>query len=229
MLEVLTGLVSGTVSGTGMGGGTILILILSVFMGIEQHTAQATNLVFFVPTSISAIITTIKDKLINWKVGIPVAIAGIVGAIIGAKISVNMDVKHLKKYFGIFLILISIYEIYSLIRQYKKDRKSNNKNIEKNKLWFNEVWILGTAPQNHQIWGFWGLSWIHLSNWKSKWVHSYKSQFILERRMKMKFVKGMIIGTAIAAGMAIMYNEGMMNKKTIMKKGRQLAKKVGVI
>lgn len=123
MLEVLTGLVSGTVSGTGMGGGTILILILSIFMGIEQHTAQATNLVFFVPTSISAIITTIKDKLINWKVGIPVAIAGIVGAIIGAKISVNMDVKHLKKYFGIFLILISIYEIYSLIKQYKKRQK----------------------------------------------------------------------------------------------------------
>lgn len=43
----------------------------------------------------------------------------------------------------------------------------------------------------------------------------------------MKFVKGMIIGTAIATGMAIMYNEGMMNKKTIMKKGKQLAKKIG--
>lgn len=129
MLEVITGLISGMVSGTGMGGGTILILILSVFMGIEQHTAQATNLVFFVPTSISAIITTIKEKLINWKIGIPVAISGIVGAILGAKISVNMDVEHLKKYFGIFLIMISIYEIYSLIKTYKKDKKINNKNI----------------------------------------------------------------------------------------------------
>ncbi len=43
----------------------------------------------------------------------------------------------------------------------------------------------------------------------------------------MKFVKGMIIGSAIATGMVIMYNEGMMNKKTIMKKGKQLAKKIG--
>ena len=43
----------------------------------------------------------------------------------------------------------------------------------------------------------------------------------------MKFVKGMILGTAIAAGMAIMYNEGMMNKKKVMKKGRELAKKMG--
>lgn len=128
MLEILTGLISGIVSGTGMGGGTILILILSVFMGVEQHTAQATNLVFFVPTSLTAIITTIKDKLINWEIGVPVAIAGIVGAIIGAKTSVNMDVNYLKRYFGIFLILISIYEIYSLIMQYKKEQKTNNKN-----------------------------------------------------------------------------------------------------
>ncbi len=70
MWEFLTGLISGTVSGTGMGGGTILILVLSVFLGIEQHVAQATNLVFFVPTSISAIIVSIKSKLIEWKIGI---------------------------------------------------------------------------------------------------------------------------------------------------------------
>ena len=127
MLEILTGVISGTVSGTGMGGGTILILILSVFMGIDQHIAQATNLVFFVPTSITAIITTIKEKLINWKIGIPVAIAGIAGAIIGAKISVNMDVNHLKKYFGIFLMIITIYEIYSFIKQNKKSINTNNK------------------------------------------------------------------------------------------------------
>ncbi len=43
----------------------------------------------------------------------------------------------------------------------------------------------------------------------------------------MKFVKGMILGTAIAAGMAIMYNEGIMNKKRVMKKGKELAKKIG--
>ncbi len=127
MLEFFTGIISGTVSGTGMGGGTILILILSVFMGIDQHIAQATNLVFFVPTAITAIITTIKDRLINWKIGIPVAIAGIFGAMLGARISVNMDVNILKKYFGFFLILITIYEIYSLVKQYIIDKKRNNK------------------------------------------------------------------------------------------------------
>lgn len=127
MLEFFTGIISGMVSGIGMGGGAILILVLSVFIGVDQHIAQATNLVFFIPTSISAIITTIKEKLINWKIGLPVAISGVVGAIIGAKISVKLDVKYLKRYFGIFLMLITIYEIYSLVIQYKKERKSNNK------------------------------------------------------------------------------------------------------
>ncbi len=96
MWEIVTGLISGTVSGTGMGGGTILILVLSIFLVVEQHVAQATNLVFFVPTSISAIIVSIKSKLIEWKIGITLAISGVVGAIIGANISSKMNVKVLK-------------------------------------------------------------------------------------------------------------------------------------
>lgn len=123
MLEFFTGVISGIVSGAGMGGGAILICILSVFMGIDQHVAQGVNLIFFVPTSISAIITTCKEKLINWRIGIPIAISGIGGAILGAKISVNMNINKLKKYFGVFLILITIYEIYSFINQYKISKK----------------------------------------------------------------------------------------------------------
>lgn len=123
MLEVLTGLISGIVSGTGMGGGTILILVLSVFIGIEQHTAQATNLIFFVPTSIAAIIIALKEKLIEWKTGRNIAVAGIVGAIIGSIIMSKLEVKLLRKCFAIFLAIIAIYEIYSLKKQYNSYSK----------------------------------------------------------------------------------------------------------
>ena len=50
MIESLIGLVSGIVTGTGMGGGTILILLLTLIIGTNQHEAQATNLIFFIPT-----------------------------------------------------------------------------------------------------------------------------------------------------------------------------------
>ena len=61
MIEILIGMISGIISGTGMGGGTILIFLLTFMMGIEQHVAQATNLIFFIPTSIVAIIINIKN------------------------------------------------------------------------------------------------------------------------------------------------------------------------
>jgi len=61
--------------------------------------------------------------------GIPVALAGIFGAIIGAGISVKMNVNVLKRYFGIFLGLIAIYEIYSLIKKYIIDKKRHTSNV----------------------------------------------------------------------------------------------------
>ena len=96
MIEILIGMISGIVSGTGMGGGTILIFLLTFMMGIEQHVSQATNLIFFIPTSIVAIIINIKNKNIDLKLAIIISIFGILGAIIGYNISVYTDVKILK-------------------------------------------------------------------------------------------------------------------------------------
>lgn len=124
MLEVLVGVISGIVSGTGMGGGTILIMVLSIFMGTKQHVAQATNIVFFIPTSIVAIIVSIKQKMIDFKVGIIIIITGVIGAAIGAKMAQIIDSQNLKKYFGIFLGIIAIYEIYSYVKQYILKRKN---------------------------------------------------------------------------------------------------------
>ena len=127
MTEILIGIVSGIVSGTGMGGGTILIFLLSFILEIEQHTAQATNLIFFIPTSIVAIMVKLKNKNIDIKQAIIISIFGVLGAVIGANIAIYMDVKMLKKGFGIFLIFVTINEIYSIIKLYKKDKKTNNK------------------------------------------------------------------------------------------------------
>lgn len=63
--------------------------------------------------------------------GIWLASAGIIGAIIGAKVSIKMDVKLLKRLFGIFLAIIAIYEIYSLIKEYRNNKKTDNKKRDK--------------------------------------------------------------------------------------------------
>lgn len=127
MIEILTGFISGIVSGTGMGGGTILILCLSIFLEIEQKIAQATNLIFFIPTSIAAIYVNIKEKKINFKVAKNVIFFGIIGAIIGAVIAQKIDTKLLKKSFGIFLAFIAIHEIYVIFKMHKNKKTKNTK------------------------------------------------------------------------------------------------------
>lgn len=127
MIEILTGILSGSVSGLGMGGGTILILILSNFLNVEHHIAQATNLVFFIPTAISATIINFRQKLIDIKLGLFIILSGSIGAIIGSEIAVNLNSNNLKKYFGIFLLLISANEIYWLLKKYILSKKTHNK------------------------------------------------------------------------------------------------------
>lgn len=126
MQEVIIGLISGVIGGLGMGGGTVLILLLSIFSNIEQHIAQGTNVVFFIPTAIAAIFIYIKHKNIRFKVGIPICIWGLVGTFFGATLSSNLNVGILRKGFGVFLIIIAIYQSYSLYKMYIKEKNRNN-------------------------------------------------------------------------------------------------------
>ena len=128
MIEILGSVLSGSISSLGMGGGTILILILSSVLGIEQRLAQATNLIFFIPTAISAAIVNWKQKLINKEVIKGVLIGGIVGAIIGSKIAVNLNVNNLKLIFGIFLAVIALTELIHVLKtSIEQAKKSHNK------------------------------------------------------------------------------------------------------
>lgn len=126
MKEILFGLISGIVAALGMGGGTILILLLGIFTNLKQHLIQGTNLIFFIPTSITAIYMNIKNKTIDYKLAISISIAGIIGAMLGSNLSFKTENKMLKKYFGIFLIFIAIFEIFEFFRQYILKKKENN-------------------------------------------------------------------------------------------------------
>ena len=122
MIEIILGIISGIFTGLGLGGGTILILLLSLFMNMDQHIAQATNLIFFIPTSIAAIIINIRENNIDLKLALTISMFGIIGAIIGAIISKNVNSVSLRKYFAIFIMLIAFYEVYKLYKDYKIEK-----------------------------------------------------------------------------------------------------------
>lgn len=120
MVQSFIGLISGIVSGMGMGGGAILITILVCFIGIDQKVAQASNLIFFVPTSVVATIVNIKNKEIRWKLAIKISIFGAIGALIGAYVATKIEVGMLRKMFAVFIIIIAIFESYSWYNKYIK-------------------------------------------------------------------------------------------------------------
>ncbi len=125
MKEVLMGFVAGIVGGLGMGGGTVLILLLTLFAKVEQPIAQGANVIFFIPTAVAAIIVFIKNKNIRFKVGLPICIWGVIGTFLGATLSGRLPVPILRKCFGAFLILIAIYQIYSFYKRYRKAKNRN--------------------------------------------------------------------------------------------------------
>ncbi len=105
LIGVLAGILSGLV---GVGGGVVMVPLLVLLLGFNQHQAQGTSLaVLVVPVTAVAVYTYHKEGFIDWRyVGI-IAIFFVIGGYFGSKIAVNLDQKILKKVFGFILLLIA--------------------------------------------------------------------------------------------------------------------------
>lgn len=109
---LLVGTVLGFLSGLGIGGGSLLILWLTMVLGMEQDTARSINLLFFLPSALIACFFRMKQGVIRWSSVLPAAIAGCIAAGICSLISTEMDLKLLKTLFGILLILAGLRELF---------------------------------------------------------------------------------------------------------------------
>jgi len=110
---ILAAIASGILGAMGMGGGGILMIYLTLFVGIDHAVSQGINLLFFIPSAIIAIIIYLKKKLIDLKIAIPFAIAGVFGALGGSYISGMLNSNILSKMFGVFLLYIGVRELFS--------------------------------------------------------------------------------------------------------------------
>jgi uncharacterized membrane protein YfcA len=121
LIPIAIGILSGIISGMGIGGGTILIPALSVFLSVSQKTAQGVNLLYFIPTAAIALFVHIKNKSVNFKIALAILLWGIIGAVLGSLIALKLHTDLLKKMFGAFLFIMGIYEIL------KKDKQKQKK------------------------------------------------------------------------------------------------------
>ncbi len=117
IILILTGIISGIISGMGIGGGTVLIPALTIFLDIEQKTAQSINLIYFIPTAAIALTSHIKSKRVETKNIKGLILFGIIGAAIGSIGASYISSNILRKCFGGFLCIMGGLEIFKGIKK----------------------------------------------------------------------------------------------------------------
>ena len=104
LLAFLCGFSTSILSAWGVGGGTLLLLVMTLFLGVDQRTAQGVNLLFFLPTAAAALLFHWKQGYLDrptLKSALPWAVAL---ALAGAWIATAVDVDILRRPFGIYLL-----------------------------------------------------------------------------------------------------------------------------
>jgi len=111
IINFVVSFLTGVLSGFGIGGGTLLIIYLAFFAGIEQRIAQYVNLLYFLPTAAGSMLPHIKNRRIDKSALLPTAICGCIAAYLTATFLRGIDVSILKRLFGLFLIFIGAKEL----------------------------------------------------------------------------------------------------------------------
>lgn len=122
LLPFLCGLGAGILSAWGVGGGTLLLLVMTLFLDVGQRTAQGVNLLFFLPTAAGALICHAKNGYLDkptLKAAVPAAVAA---AGLGAWLALSVDVELLRRPFGVYLLLSGI----SLVWPRKKSSRKTS-------------------------------------------------------------------------------------------------------
>lgn len=117
-LYILFGFLAGIFGGLGMGGGTLLIPLLTIFLSLDQKLCQGINLVSFLVMALFSLIIHFKNGYISMKDTSYIILSGIVFSVLGALLAGYLPSKILRIAFGVFLCLLSIYQI---IKAFKND------------------------------------------------------------------------------------------------------------
>ncbi len=107
------GLITGITNGLfGSGGGTLVVPALVFFLGVENYKAHATAISIILPLSIISTFIYIKKNVIEYEVAMVVALGGILGSFLGAKLLKKIPTPVLRKIFGTVIIITAIRMIF---------------------------------------------------------------------------------------------------------------------
>lgn len=112
IILVISGVLSGIFGSLGVGGGGVLIVFLTFFLGFSYNIASGLNLIFFIPIALFSIIIYLKQNRIDVKKSILMIISGLPGAVLGTYLSSVIETSLLSKFLGAFFIIISLKSLF---------------------------------------------------------------------------------------------------------------------
>lgn len=119
LIPLAAGFGAGILSSWGVGGGTLLLLVMTLLLDVPHQQAAAVNLLYFLPTAAMGVLVHKKNGLLEPQALRCAAPWGAAAAIGGALLATAMDTEVLRRPFGVYLLLAA----GAMLRQLWKQRK----------------------------------------------------------------------------------------------------------
>lgn len=108
-MAIAVGVVAGTMSGLfGLAGGTVLVPLLALVLGLEEHAAQGVGLAVAVPTAIASTWANARNGNVERRTSLWMALGAVAGAYLGASLASQIDGPLLRRLFACLLVAMGV-------------------------------------------------------------------------------------------------------------------------
>lgn len=118
-VSILAGLMLGFLAGLGIGGGSLLMLWLTLALEIQYPTARAVNLLFFLAAAGGVSLLRLKRKSLDVKSVLPAILSGCLLAALSSWVGKSLDLNWIRKAFGVLLLITGLREVFYRPRKAK--------------------------------------------------------------------------------------------------------------
>jgi uncharacterized membrane protein YfcA len=106
---------------TGLGGGVIIIPLLTLGLGVDIHYAIGASIISVIATSSGSAAAYVKEGITNIRIGMFLEVATTISAIIGAVVTVFINPNYIAVIFGLILLFSA-----AMMVKKKIDRSDND-------------------------------------------------------------------------------------------------------
>ena len=116
VLALGIGLFAGVFSGLlGVGGGVLMVPAMVFWLGFTQHRAHGTSLAVILFIAGAGLVSYLHAGQMNWGAALGLAVGGIFGAAIGARLAHRVSAHLLRRYFGVFIMCVAVRMLYDVV------------------------------------------------------------------------------------------------------------------